>query len=487
MLKADADSLQDAQFSVEEGERLDVHVFAADETHTLGAGLRDVLEVASVHFVPGSRPRVDDAAERAPKVLGVADADDRVKAVDADDVAVRVASLAVHDAAVVHAHFSVELRERFDAAEADVAVQRLGGHEGVFRPDEFERSSLPLLQLEDEQFARDEALYFLERGELHLVEGGVYEVADDVDAEGRFDGLRDELQRDRSVGGEHDAAYFLAADAVTALEHERGLGVELREVETAAVEADCPEVVADLAEVRKVHRRDGRVDGEHQGDVLELDGHVVFEEAEEALDRGDAHERHVCGAEDVHVALAAAREELVHQDDEVDVGVPGRLLPFGVEDAETASEDDARDVLHACVAARLERGEVQAVVLEVREAALDDFCEDVGCGALDDDVADAVANVDAPARVEHVLLVEDELPPGARLEERVPRARAHVREHVPVEVGLRCRVVVDGEDERFDCGCELGVAEFVVECKGCPRHITLFEDLVGEDVLAGQS
>ncbi len=78
-----------------------------------------------MHFVSRGGPPVHDSAEWTPKVIGVFYAYNRVKTVDANNMFVRVAVLTVDDRGAVQAHFAVELRERVDAAEADVAVKRL--------------------------------------------------------------------------------------------------------------------------------------------------------------------------------------------------------------------------------------------------------------------------------------------------------------------------------------------------------------------------
>ena len=211
----------------------------------------------------------------------------------------------------------------------------------------------------------------------------------------------------------------MAANAVAALEHEDRFGVELAKVELGAIETNCPEVVAYLPEVGEVHRGGVRVEGKQTRHVFELDRHVFVDECDETLDSGDAHERHVSCAKYVEIALAAAREELVHADHEIDACAPRRLFAVLVEHAETASEDDARDILHAAVGTRVEGGEVEAVVFEVREAALDYSGDNVLFRFLEDDVAYAIANVDAAAHVEDVLCIKDELLPRAYFEERM--------------------------------------------------------------------
>jgi hypothetical protein len=246
----------------------------------------------------------------------------------------------------------------------------------------------------------------------------------------------------------------MAANAVAALEHENCFGVELGEVELRAIETDRPEVVAYLTQVREVHRSDSRVHRKQTWHVLEFYRHVLVEERDEALDRGDSHERHVCCAEHVQITLTAAREQLVHADHEMNARAPRGLFPVCVEDAETTSEYDTRDVLHAGVSARVEGGEVEAVVFEIGETAVDDFGDNVLFRVLEDNIADTVANIDATAHIEDVLRVEDELLPRAYFEEGVLRARADVREYVPVEIRLCGCVVVYGENELLDGRCE---------------------------------
>lgn len=184
--------------------------------------------------------------------------------------------------------------------------------------------------------------------------------------------------------------------------------------------------------------------------MLEFNWHVLVEERDEAFDRSDAHQCHVCCAEHVQISLTTTRQELVHADHEVDAGVPRGLFAVDVEHTETTSEYDTRNVLHAAVGTRVESGKVEAVVFEIRQAALDDFGDDVLFRFLKDDIADAVANVNAVTRVEDVLRVKDELLPRASLEEGMFCARADVREDVAVEIRLCSCVVVYGEYELLD-------------------------------------
>ena len=97
VFEAQVDGLHDAEFAVEQRERLYVHCFATDETDGFLADDGLVLKAAAVHFEPGRRPCVHDAAEGTPKVFRFLDTDNRLEAINADDVLVRVARLAVHN------------------------------------------------------------------------------------------------------------------------------------------------------------------------------------------------------------------------------------------------------------------------------------------------------------------------------------------------------------------------------------------------------
>jgi hypothetical protein len=181
VFEADGDCLHDAEIAVEQGERFYVYVLVADDADAFLVDLWGLLQVTAMHFVPRRGPLVHDAAEGTPEVPSVLDVDYRMEAVDANDVAVRVAGLAVHAGAVVQAHFAVELGERVDAAKADVAVERLGGHDGAGGAERFESLRLDVLHLLDERFSRDEVLYLVECLELRGVEVGVYDVRYQVD------------------------------------------------------------------------------------------------------------------------------------------------------------------------------------------------------------------------------------------------------------------------------------------------------------------
>ena len=150
--------------------------------------------------------------------------------------------------------------------------------------------------------------------------------------------------------------------------------------------------------------------------MFELDRHVLVEEGDKALDRGDAHERHMCCAEHVQVALATPREQLMHTNHKVHTCAPRGLFSVCIKDTETASEYDSCDVLHTVVAARVEGGEVEAIVFEIREATLDDFGENIMLDVIEDNIADTVTNIDATAHIEDILCIEDELLPSTSLE-----------------------------------------------------------------------
>ena len=195
--------------------------------------------------------------------------------------------------------------ESIDVAEADEAVEGPHGHEGVVGGHFPEGLHLQRLEFKDQVVSGDEVLHGLECAELRDVEIRIHQVSDDVHGEGRVDGPVHEGDRCGNVGCAYRNSYLGTADAVAALEHKHGLDVEVSQVEVGAVRADGAEVVGDLSEVRKVQGRDGRLDRKDQRHEFELDGHVFLEKSHEVLDHGDAHERHVCGAEDVEVALAA--------------------------------------------------------------------------------------------------------------------------------------------------------------------------------------
>lgn len=89
----------------------------------------------------------------------------------------------------MYAHFAVELRERVDAAETDVAVQRLCGHDGVFRRHVVQGFHLQLLQFLHEWLSYDQILYVFEGVQLSGVELGMNDVPDDVTGEWCVDGL----------------------------------------------------------------------------------------------------------------------------------------------------------------------------------------------------------------------------------------------------------------------------------------------------------
>jgi hypothetical protein len=84
----------------------------------------------------------------------------------------------VHATAVVQAHFPVELRERVDAAETNVAVERLSGHEGALGAYGLERICLHLLQWTHQYFSRDNALYSFEGEQLRCIKALVDDVRD---------------------------------------------------------------------------------------------------------------------------------------------------------------------------------------------------------------------------------------------------------------------------------------------------------------------
>ena len=177
----------------------------------------------------------------------------------------------------------------------------------------------------------------------------------------------------------------------------------------------------------------------------------------------------------------------MHANHEVHTRAPRWLFAVCVKDTETAPEYDSCDVLHTVVTACVEGGEVEAIVFEIRQATLDDFGEDILFHVIEDNIADTVTNVDTTAHIEDILWVEDELLPRASLEKWMLCARADIREDVPVKIRLCCCMVVYGEDECLDCCCECCVALVFVDCKRCPHHITLLEDMVGEYILSCQS
>ena len=166
--------------------------------------------------------------------------------------------------------------------------------------------------------------------------------------------------------------------------------------------------------------------------MFELDRHILVKEGDKALDRGDTHQRHVCCAEYVQVTLTAPRQQLVHTYHEIHARAPRGLLAVFVKDAETAPEHDARDILHTVIVARVESREVEAIVLEIREATLDNFGEDVLFLVLEDNIADAVPDIDTTADIEDILCIEDKCLPCTGLENRVLCARTDVREDVTV-------------------------------------------------------
>jgi hypothetical protein len=176
----------------------------------------------------------------------------------------------------------------------------------------------------------------------------------------------------------------------------------------------------------------------------------------------------------------------VHQNHEIHALTPGRLLAVGIKDTETASKYYARYVLDGEVTAGVECGEIQTVVFEVRETAVDDSGEYVMLLGLEEYIADAVADVHAAFSVEDIVSLEHQLLPRACLEEWVLCARAEVRERIHVQIGLCGGAVIYCEHECLDFRRERDVALIFVYCKIYPHHITLLEDFVRENALLVQ-
>jgi hypothetical protein len=366
----------DAELDVENG---DARGCLRAEAHgarrgNLDAGLLLVVG-ALEEGLRASVPRVHACAEVAEVVRRLLDAHDAAERLDGDGELVTRAvgahgRLPVHRAHVAGGHAMLVVAVQADVEEGPIvhALQGVGvgrrGHELV----------LPLLQLDGQGVAHDARLDLVHCCELEqgLLARGVQqlEAVDAGDARrphGSLEHAAVHLDLFRALLRAADVLHA-AARAIAALDGDLGLGLEAREVEVL-LERRHAEVVDDVAHEARHARVVVRAVDEaaHEAD---LERHVGVGEGDEVLDEREAEQVHVRGEEDVEVHGGAPREQVLEEAQQLVAGRPRRHLGGALLDPEREVLHDVEHVVQVLHGDVLERGELQAVVLDERHAVL---------------------------------------------------------------------------------------------------------------------